>query len=181
MTRDLTSDEIRLVNINAKPDGSRPMVYDSSLGEYNEIGRDVEVFLILAPLEWRNEVSNFLRILADNDLSDRGALNDLRDKWMNEEFSDVTESIDGYSSIFDSYDSIKAGLDTSIIGFESVQELNSLSSSINSGLVGLVEARDSLNFVKSALSALKIRFGSNTTRDDLRLELLSWSQALIAY
>ena len=181
MIRDLTSDEVRLVDSRSKPDGSRPYVYDSSTLEYSEINRDVEVFLILAPLEWKNRLSNFLLALSDNDVTNLEARNELRDLWYRDEITDIGENLEGYTEIFSQYDSIRAGFNEASIGFESVEELSQLSKVTNSGLSTLVESRDSVSFAKAAITTLQTRSNSSSTRTDIRLELESWSQALLAY
>lgn len=177
--RDLTPEEVQKVNSKSKPDGSRPFIFNSSTSQLEEIGRDLEVFIILAPNDWKNDYSNFLNFIADNDIGRLSTRDELRDQWLEDESIDISSELLNYDNLINEYSALRGVLVEISDGFETLSSLNDLSLATNKGMSEIVPSRDSVRFSKSVFDVLKLRH--NASRDNLILELKTWAQALISY
>lgn len=180
MSRALTSQEYQLVTSKAKPEGSRPFVYNSSTGTLDEISKGFEIFLILSKPGIKAKAAQFISSIISSDINNLVVRNNLLRRWAEEEISDLDNEIEGYQEILDIYDEIIPTLGEVKEGFEDVEEVNTLFTSFNTLTGDFAEIRDSLRIDKASLSVLNAR-GQGTLPSDTKKELESYARALLAY
>jgi hypothetical protein len=180
MPRALTSDEFKKVTSKAKVEGSRPFVYESSTGEYNQISKDFEAFLILTPAGIKAKAAQFISTIIRSEINNSVIRTNLLRRWAQDEMADIAKEIEGYKDILDIYDSIIPTLGQAKGGFEDVTEVNVLFSGFNLLMGEFAETRDSLKFDRAASSVLNNRSGGNLP-SDIKKELESYARALLSY
>ena len=180
MTRALTSEEALLVASKAKPDGSRPFVFDSGTGQLSEISKDFESFLIISKAGIKARAAQFIANIILFDINNLTVRNRLLKRWASDEIADISRELIGYQDILDTYDDIIPQLGEAKDGFEDVSEVNTLISSFNLLTGDFAEQRDSLKFESSVAKVLTNRTDGSLP-SNLKKELESYARALLTY
>jgi hypothetical protein len=180
MPRALTSEEAQAVAAKAKPNGSRPFIFDSSTGTLLEISKDFETFLILSSAGIKAQVASYIANILLFDINNLVVRNNLMKRWCEDEIKNFNNEIKGYQDILDQYDDIQPKLAGAAVGFEDVPEVNTLIQDFTLMLGDFVEVRDGLVFAKAAANVINTRERGKLPAN-LKQEVESYARALLTY
>lgn len=180
MPRALTTEEAQAVAAKAKPEGSRPQVYSAATGQFSQISKDFETFLILSPAGMKAKAATFISTILLFDINNLVVRNNLLKRWCEDEIADIEEEIKGYQDIMDSYDEVRPKLADASLGFEDVPEVNTLLADFTLLLGDFGEQRDSLLFSKAAANVLNIRERGKLPAAT-KQEIESYARVLLSY
>lgn len=146
-----------------------------------EISKAFEDYLLKAPAGLKSKIAIFISTIVQfNFFGGFDKQNDLRTRWANDEYEDLTTELDGYASLLGDYDALRNELTDSISGFEDVPELSTLVSDLNILIGSYSEKRDSLVFSK-ALANLSRNTEFSALSEGLQTEIESYASVLVAY
>lgn len=179
LTITLSDSDLAKVNSNKKDDEDLPRIYDMSSQTYSPISRDMEAFLILEDISFKDTMTDVVKSALSSTQSD------LEDSLFEETLKnkkDINSNrIADCNSKLGDYTQVKSDLSSEESDFVNVADISSLFNSINSTQNKLVMIKRLAIYKKVYMSMFESKLKNDSTASEYEKVLKSWLNILTAY
>lgn len=181
MTIEFTENEVNLIVANRKPLAEKPSFYNSQTKEEQKISDDFEAYLILQEKSEKQKILQWIRRTIDIQI-DTADRDKLLETYVGNRKKDAQlrlSELDVESQKFAAFrEDLAASGDRR---FDSVIELNLLTSTLQKPIDQLVIQRDSAFHELNLIAILETRLSEELSDENTKKELDSWQTVLSAY